>query len=81
MGHMKFEHTQPYELVLGKNRIDLKTAMSSRFKPIKRLMLESGEQFPYDKLITATGSILINLAGRVRISRRSTTSFQQDLSC
>jgi hypothetical protein len=40
--------------------------MSSRFKPIKMLMLESGEQFPYDKLIIATGSVLINLAGQVR---------------
>jgi hypothetical protein len=44
---MKFEHTQPYEnWFWEKNRIDLKTAMSSRFKPIKRLMLESGEQVP-----------------------------------
>jgi NAD(P)H-nitrite reductase large subunit len=59
MGHMKFEHTQPYEnWFWEKNRIDLKNGYVKQVQTDKKmLMLESGEQFPYDKLIIATGSV------------------------
>ena len=59
MGHMKFEHTQPYEnWFWEKNRIELKRAYVKHvMTDTKILSLESGEQMPYDKLILATGSI------------------------
>lgn len=59
MGHMKFEHTQPYEnWFWEKNRIDLKRGYVKHvYTDSKTLSLESGEQFPYDKLVLATGSI------------------------
>jgi NAD(P)H-nitrite reductase large subunit len=58
MGHMKYEHTKPYEdWFWKKNRIDLKRAyVSSVDTAGKRLMLSGGEEMAYDKLVIATGS-------------------------
>lgn len=58
MGHMKFEHTQPYENHFWKkNRIDLK---KGRVKTVdtasKILHFENNKTLLYDKLIIATGS-------------------------
>jgi NAD(P)H-nitrite reductase large subunit len=59
MGHMKFEHTQPYEnWFWEKNRIDLKRDYVKHINTdTKILSLDSGEQFSYDKLVIATGSV------------------------
>lgn len=58
MGHMKFEHTKPYEdSFWKKNRIDLLRAKVTSVDPAsKTLALESGASLPYDKLIIASGS-------------------------
>lgn len=58
MGHMKFEHTQPYEPYFWeKNRIDLKEGkVSSVNTDNKSVILESGDEIKYDSLILATGS-------------------------
>ena len=58
MGHMKFEHTKPYEdHFWKKNRIDLKRAFVENINlKTKVLGLDTGEEIPYDKLIIATGS-------------------------
>ncbi len=58
MGHMKYEHTKPYEdWFWAKNRIDLKRAyVESVDTSAKRLQLSGGEQMDYDKLVIATGS-------------------------
>lgn len=58
MGHMKFEHTKPYEnFFWKKNRIDL---IHDRVENIvfenKECWLKSGNKITYDKLILATGS-------------------------
>lgn len=58
MGHMKFEHTQPYESWFWKkNNIDLVkgyvTQVESKSQQIK---LDSGGSIKYDHLIIATGS-------------------------
>ena len=58
MGHMKFEHTQPYEnWFWKKNRIDL---VKGYVKAIDHknniLKIENSTDIPYDKLIIATGS-------------------------
>jgi NADPH-dependent 2,4-dienoyl-CoA reductase/sulfur reductase-like enzyme len=58
MGHMKFEHTQPYEnWFWQKNRIDLVfdyvTNVDTRSKT---LSMKEGSPIQYDKLIIATGS-------------------------
>lgn len=58
MGHMKFEHTQPYEnWFWEKNRINL---VHDRVNEIKTdeslLVLNSGDTIHYDDLIIATGS-------------------------
>lgn len=58
MGHMKFEHTQPYEnWFWKKNRIQLK---QSRVEDIdfqnKELLIHQGEKLTYDKLVLALGS-------------------------
>ncbi len=58
MGHMKFEHTQPYEnWFWKKNRIELKkgyvTAIDGNNKSIN---FAEGDTLSYDKLIIATGS-------------------------
>lgn len=58
MGHMRFEHTKPYEdSFWKKNRIALKKAFVKEIRPdSKSLLLDSGEKVPFDKLIIATGS-------------------------
>ncbi len=58
MGHMKFEHTQPYEhWFWKKNRIDLKKAYVRDIDTTsKTLHFEEGESLQYDSLIIATGS-------------------------
>jgi NAD(P)H-nitrite reductase large subunit len=58
MGHMKFEHTQPYEnWFWKKNRIELVNAFVERIHhQEKTLQLKEGEDIAYDKLIIATGS-------------------------
>ena len=58
MGHMKFEHTQPYEnWFWEKNRIELKQGFVKQVKDAsKELIFASGETMKYDKLIIATGS-------------------------
>lgn len=58
MGHMKFEHTQPYESWFWKkNRIDL---IESRVDKIiteeSKLILDNGTSLTYDDLVIATGS-------------------------
>ncbi|PKP24307.1 MAG: FAD-dependent oxidoreductase [Bacteroidetes bacterium HGW-Bacteroidetes-2] len=58
MGHMKFEHIQPYEKWFWKkNKIELKNAWVSKVSPKENLItFSSGETMGYDKLIIATGS-------------------------
>lgn len=58
MGHMKFEHTQPYEdWFWEKNRIELKEGwVKSVDFSAKNLVFKSGENIPYDELVIATGS-------------------------
>jgi len=58
MGHMKFEHTQPYEnWFWEKNRIQLKTGYVTNVdSENKTLKFIDGSTFSYDKLIIATGS-------------------------
>ncbi|WP_299105369.1 FAD/NAD(P)-binding oxidoreductase [uncultured Winogradskyella sp.] len=58
MGHMKFEHTQPYEnWFWKKNRIELKKGyVKNVCTKSKTLHFDKGETMPYDKLIIATGS-------------------------
>jgi len=58
MGHMKFEHTQPYEnWFWKKNRIDLVNGYVNIVDhQNKKLALQNGTNIQYDKLIIATGS-------------------------
>ncbi len=58
MGHMKYEHTKPYEdYFWKKNRIDLKRGFVKSVTPQKKeLQLADGERMKYDKLIIAVGS-------------------------
>ncbi len=58
MGHMKFEHTQPYEnWFWKKNRIELVNAYVERINHSeKKLHLKGDSDISYDKLIIATGS-------------------------
>ncbi len=58
MGHMKFEHTQPYEKGFWKkNNIQLKKGYVTQVYPQnKELILKNGETLTYDKLIIASGS-------------------------
>ncbi|MGC1204177.1 MAG: FAD/NAD(P)-binding oxidoreductase [Flavobacteriaceae bacterium] len=58
MGHMKFEHTQPYEnWFWKKNRIDLKKGFVKNIDTKnKSLHFAEGDSLKYDKLIIATGS-------------------------
>jgi NADPH-dependent 2,4-dienoyl-CoA reductase/sulfur reductase-like enzyme len=59
MGHMKFEHTQPYEPYFWKkNRIELLQKWVSRIDPVaKTLHFSDQETMTYDKLVLATGSV------------------------
>lgn len=58
MGHMKFEHTQPYEnWFWKKNRIELKKELVSKVNTeTKTLSFAAGGSITYDKLVIATGS-------------------------
>ncbi|MEA1785580.1 FAD-dependent oxidoreductase [Arenibacter sp. GZD96] len=58
MGHMKFEHTQPYEnWFWKKNRIDLVHDFVTQVMPeSKTVLLKKGNAITYDKLVIATGS-------------------------
>lgn len=58
MGHMKFEHTQPYEdWFWKKNNIELLNAFVKTIDTdTKTLHFETGNSLIYDKLIIATGS-------------------------
>ncbi|GAA3636251.1 NAD(P)/FAD-dependent oxidoreductase [Flavivirga jejuensis] len=58
MGHMTFEHTQPYEKWFWeKNRIDLKKGYVKHIETkSKTLHFAEGDSLQYDKLIIATGS-------------------------
>ena len=58
MGHMKFEHTQPYEAWFWKkNNINLKKGyVKSVETKNKTLYFATGDTLQYDKLIIATGS-------------------------
>ncbi len=58
MGHMKFEHTQPYEdWFWKKNNIELiKGFVKTIDTNSKTLFFESGNSLKFDKLIIATGS-------------------------
>ncbi|WP_142785161.1 NAD(P)/FAD-dependent oxidoreductase [Changchengzhania lutea] len=58
MGHMKFEHTQPYEnWFWEKNRIHLKKGFVKTVDTqSKTLHFQKGDTLQYDKLIIATGS-------------------------
>lgn len=58
MGHMKFEHTQPYEdWFWKKNRIDLVNAYVEGVNhQEKTLRIKDGADIHYDRLIIATGS-------------------------
>ncbi len=58
MGHMKFEHTQPYEnWFWEKNRINLVHGFVDEVDTdTKKLRLADGAYLAYDKLVIATGS-------------------------
>lgn len=59
MGHMKYEHTKPYEdSFWKKNNIHLKRAyVSGVDSRTKTLFFEEGATLQYDKLIIASGSV------------------------
>ena len=58
MGHMKFEHTKPYEnWFWKKNRIELKKGFVEHIDTeTKTLHFQEGDYLNYDKLIIASGS-------------------------
>ena len=58
MGHMKFEHTQPYENSFWKkNKISLVNGRAKEVLPEKNTVsLENGDKLDYDYLVIATGS-------------------------
>ncbi|MCJ7465677.1 MAG: FAD-dependent oxidoreductase [Maribacter sp.] len=58
MGHMKFEHIQPYEnWFWKKNRIELVNGYVTKVDPPnKKLLLKDGRIIAYDSLVIATGS-------------------------
>jgi NAD(P)H-nitrite reductase large subunit len=58
MGHMKYEHTKPYEdYFWKKNRIELKQGFVKTVLPKqKELLFSNGDKMKYDKLIIAVGS-------------------------
>jgi len=59
MGHMKFEHTKPYEdWFWEKNRIELGFGKVTNVNVDENLVcLENGQCITYDKLVVATGSV------------------------
>lgn len=58
MGHLKFEHTQPYEnFFWKKNKIELVNDYVNKIEVSQnQLVLKSNKTLKYDKLIIATGS-------------------------
>ncbi len=58
MGHMKFEHTKPYEdWFWEKNRIQLKNTFIQKVNTEQKILFtDSNEKITYDQLILATGS-------------------------
>lgn len=58
MGHMKFEHTQPYENSFWeKNKISLVNGRANEVLPEKNTVsLENGDKLDYEYLVIATGS-------------------------
>ena len=58
MGHMKYEHTKPYEnWFWEKNKIELKRAYVKQIKHTdKQIIFEDEGKMTYDKLILAVGS-------------------------
>ncbi|WP_100614176.1 NAD(P)/FAD-dependent oxidoreductase [Confluentibacter citreus] len=58
MGHMKFEHTKPYEdWFWEKNRINLKKGFIETLDTATKILhFSNGDKLDYDKLIIATGS-------------------------
>ncbi|MBU3010878.1 NAD(P)/FAD-dependent oxidoreductase [Polaribacter vadi] len=58
MGHMKFEHTQPYEnWFWDKNNINLKSGFVSKINTDDKILeFKDTSTLSYDKLIIATGS-------------------------
>lgn len=58
MGHMKFEHTQPYEnWFWEKNRIDLVfDHVEQILEKENKLLLKEGEAISYDELVIASGA-------------------------
>src|SRR6056297_2745648 len=58
MGHMKFEHTQPYENHFWKkNRIELAHGYVTKVNTEEKLLqIDGAPSLSYDKLIIATGS-------------------------
>ena len=58
MGHLTFQHTQPYEpWFWKKNKIELKKGFVTNINTSnKELEFSNGEKFSFDKLIIATGS-------------------------
>ena len=58
MGHMRFEHTQPYEDHFWvKNKINLVHKRVTGIDPYKRILeLEEGSTLSFDQLVIATGS-------------------------
>ena len=58
MGHMKYEHTKPYEdWFWTKNKIALKNAFIKTINfESKTLLTQTNEKISYDKLVIATGS-------------------------
>jgi NAD(P)H-nitrite reductase large subunit len=58
MGHMKFEHTKPYEdWFWEKNQIELVRGWVTEISTDEqKVTLEDGRSFNYDKLVIATGS-------------------------
>ncbi|MCB0481479.1 MAG: NAD(P)/FAD-dependent oxidoreductase [Flavobacteriales bacterium] len=59
MGHMKFEHTKPYEdSFWPKNRIDLVYGHVNQIDFGKKILkIDNNEEIMYDKLILALGSV------------------------
>jgi len=59
MGHLKWEHTQPYENHFWKkNRLDLLEETVTTINPeLKTIGLSNGTELSYAKLVLATGSI------------------------
>ncbi len=58
MGHMKYEHTKPYEdWFWEKNRLDLVRGWVKTVDfEAKNVVMEDGSEISYDKLVLATGS-------------------------